>query len=322
MTAPLPFASIIVPVYNGQRMIQACLEALLHQTYPAERYEVIVVDNNSTARTVELVRSFPVCLLFECDVQTSYAARNRGIRAAKGEILVFTDADCIAAGDWLEEMTAPFRQDPDLPAVCGDVRDAPPESMIERFITSLHPFVIASHEHPFLPLLLTCSAAIRKEALQQAGVFSPNLYTIGDIDLGWRIQLQTGRKLVYAPGAVVLHRHRGTWRGMYKQQHRAGFGRMLLNALYRDQPGYPVSLGAELRQIGRQILAILTYLRAIVYRWLTYRLRGKERYYAMTPIYYLVAETGFLLGKLKGLWVTRFFRRSPARLLLEDPLER
>lgn len=93
-------ASVIIPVYNGAAVIGPCLDAVLQQELPRETYEVIVVDNGSTDGTVDVVRRYPVRLATE-GVRSSYAARNAGIRLARGAVLAFTDADCRPSHQWL-----------------------------------------------------------------------------------------------------------------------------------------------------------------------------------------------------------------------------
>ncbi|MBC8263573.1 MAG: glycosyltransferase [Anaerolineales bacterium] len=67
-----PFVSVVIPVYNGSRTIVACIESLLGLDYPSDHYEIIVVDNNSTDGTDNIVREYPVTLLYEREIQTSY----------------------------------------------------------------------------------------------------------------------------------------------------------------------------------------------------------------------------------------------------------
>lgn len=95
--------SVAVPIYNGEQTICALLDSLLRQDYPKELYEIIVVDNNSKDRTRSLVERYPVMLLQEHEIQSSYAARNRGIKHAKHSVLAFIDGDCVATRQWLYE---------------------------------------------------------------------------------------------------------------------------------------------------------------------------------------------------------------------------
>lgn len=98
--------SVIVPFYNSERYIADCLNGLLSQTYPKQNYEIIMIDNNSTDGSAEIVRRYPAVKLISEKKQGAYAARNRGIREAHGDILAFTDPDCVPADDWLQEIAS------------------------------------------------------------------------------------------------------------------------------------------------------------------------------------------------------------------------
>lgn len=95
------FVSVIIPVFNDAERLKICLTALETQTYPQDCYEEIVVDNGSDESLENIVKQFPQAKLAYCNNPGSYAARNHGISLAKGEILAFTDSDCIPASDWL-----------------------------------------------------------------------------------------------------------------------------------------------------------------------------------------------------------------------------
>lgn len=95
-----PRISVVIPAYNSEAVIVGCLEALLQQEMPRPAYEIIVVDNGSTDRTVERIKPYAVRLVTE-SVRSPYAARNTGVRLAAGSILAFTDADCRPCRQWL-----------------------------------------------------------------------------------------------------------------------------------------------------------------------------------------------------------------------------
>jgi glycosyltransferase involved in cell wall biosynthesis len=97
--------SIVIPVFNAAKYIERCLRALSRQGYPAERYEILVVDNNSIDQSADIVRrNFKRVKLLHETEQGSYAARNRGCREARGEVVAFTDPDCEPRADWLEQI--------------------------------------------------------------------------------------------------------------------------------------------------------------------------------------------------------------------------
>ncbi len=101
--------SVVVPFYNAGRHIEDCIKALLTQDYPSTRYEIIMVDNNSTDGSADLVRKYASIRLLAEPKQGAYAARNRGVAAAKGRIIAFTDADCVPNADWLQKIMAAMR---------------------------------------------------------------------------------------------------------------------------------------------------------------------------------------------------------------------
>jgi glycosyltransferase involved in cell wall biosynthesis len=94
------FISIIVPAHNEEQYLSQCLTSLLNQNYPPNRYEIILVNNNSTDRTQEIAKSFGVTVI-EQNHGPVGAVRNAGAKQAKGNILAFIDADCVAPRNWL-----------------------------------------------------------------------------------------------------------------------------------------------------------------------------------------------------------------------------
>lgn len=93
--------SVIIPAYNAENTIARAIQSVLNQTRPAD--EIIVVDNGSKDDTKQIIQQYPVTFLEETRIQSSYAARNKAITAAKGDVLAFIDADCIASEKWLGE---------------------------------------------------------------------------------------------------------------------------------------------------------------------------------------------------------------------------
>src|SRR3990170_2881853 len=128
-----PMVSIIVPVFNGENAIEECIQSLLDQDYPRDKYEIIIVDNNSKDGTGEIIKRYPVLYLLEDEIQSSYAARNKGIGYAQGEIFAFTDSDCVASKNWLKEAMLLFRNER-VGCVIGEVFAYNPITIVEKHL--------------------------------------------------------------------------------------------------------------------------------------------------------------------------------------------
>jgi cellulose synthase/poly-beta-1,6-N-acetylglucosamine synthase-like glycosyltransferase len=170
--------------------------------------------------------------LQENKIQSSYAARNTGIRAVKSEILAFTDADCRPQPDWLESLILPFA-DSAVGVVVGEIVALPGKSLLEKH-ADRHNVLSQQHtlEHPFCPYGQTANLAIRRQVLEQVGLFRPYLNTGGDADMCWRIQRGSNWTLHFAPTAVVRHRHRSTLKEYQSQWRRYGRSNRYLHELH------------------------------------------------------------------------------------------
>lgn len=236
-----PQVSVIVPIYNGERDVPDLINCLRSQTYPKDRVEYLLVNNNSSDRTSQLLNTaateatqagIPLRILDENQIQSSYAARNQGIRHATGEIIAFTDADCRPLSDWVEELVKPFI-DPAVGIVVGNLTALPGNSLwekyAERYEVMSPKFLL---EHPFCPYGQTANLGIRRSIFQQVGLFRPYLTTGGDADICWRIQQETAWKLTFTPDAMVQHRHRATLKEFQSQFRRYGQSNYYLHELY------------------------------------------------------------------------------------------
>jgi cellulose synthase/poly-beta-1,6-N-acetylglucosamine synthase-like glycosyltransferase len=237
----LPKTSVIVPVYNGEADLPELINCLQAQTYPGDRVEYLLVDNGSSDRTASVIQtaiqetaSLGITLRYlqENKIQSSYAARNTGIRAVKSEILAFTDADCRPQPDWLESLILPFA-DSAVGVVVGEIVALPGKSLLEKH-ADRHNVLSQQHtlEHPFCPYGQTANLAIRRQVLEQVGLFRPYLNTGGDADMCWRIQRGSNWTLHFAPTAVVRHRHRSTLKEYQSQWRRYGRSNRYLHELH------------------------------------------------------------------------------------------
>ncbi len=318
--AGLPTVAIVVPAYNAAGTIGPCLQSLSNLSYPKPLYTIVVVDNRSTDSTPEIAKGFQATILQESGRRSSYAARNAGIRQSSSEIVAFTDADCIAAPDWLQHLVAPFERE-DVGATTGRIMDFEPSTPVEQFIANLGLWNSGEAVSGW-PIVLTGNAAVRRRCLLQLGLFNDRLYTGADVDLGWRIHKQLGQCVIHIPEALVRHKNYATVPAMYRQFRRHGFGEILLDALHRKDSGYFRPAGVQLNRMLKQTLACLNYVRAFLIRSVLRVIGRCPRDRQIAAAYWLVAEGGNLIGKLHGLWETRFFRMDPGLLDVEDPGER
>ncbi|AUX10527.1 glycosyl transferase family 2 [Halalkaliarchaeum desulfuricum] len=231
--------SVIVPVYNDPAGISTTLDSLLTQSTEHD-FHVLVVDNASTDRTPDVVRSYDddrITLLHETDIQSSYAARNTGIRNAETNILAFLDADMTVSDSWLENALDTFHAT-DADYLACDVELTLPEtpSLAARYDrhTGFPVEQYLERQH-FAP---TCCLFVRREVFRDVGLFDPRLASGGDKEFGNRVH-DAGYRMEFADDATVFHPTRNTLRSLVKKDVRVGRGLAQLQRLYPDRYGRP-----------------------------------------------------------------------------------
>lgn len=217
--------SIIVPAYNSATTLAECLRACLNQTHADT--EVIVVDDGSTDDTHAVVECLPVRYVRQLN-RGPAAARNHGARVAQGEVIAFTDADCVPNTDWIERLLEGFSGD--TVAVGGTYGIRNESSLLARLV---HEEIVLRHERfkDTVDFLGSFNVAYRKEAFDAAGGFDESFpYASGeDNDLAYRLQ-DAGGVLRFRSDARVKHYHPTKLRAYLKTQMRHGYWRMKLYA--------------------------------------------------------------------------------------------
>lgn len=251
-----PQATIVVAVYNGASTIEACVSSLLALRFPREDYEIIVVDNGSTDGTrAVLARLGDEVRILDEPTRGASAARNRGIRQARGSVIAFTDADCTVEPGWLAALVEPLH-DQSVGIVGGPILGRVAGNRIERFGERIHDQQRAIEvDRP--PYVASGNWASRREVLCGAGLFDERLLRVQDVDLAWRIR-QSGYRLVYAPAATVRHRNERTVWGLMHEGYVHGFHAIrVIDKHAAVEPGVrrswrrtPVRLGRDLRQLA------------------------------------------------------------------------
>lgn len=235
-----PFVSVIVPVYNDPGGIKQCLKAVQEQTYPSDRYEVFAVDNGSTDKTQKMIKEFDdVHLLIEDEVQGSYAARNRGIEKATGDVLAFTDADCTPAPEWMNAGVETLqRENADLSAGRVIFTSSPVPSAAEQFDARAN---MQNDKGVTKGYAKTANLFVRAPVVDEIGPFPEQLRSGGDVY--WtRKATDAGFKLAYAGSAVIEHPAR-EFRELLRKQYRVGKGHVDLWRIEGRNPLYVMGRG-------------------------------------------------------------------------------
>ncbi|MFN6945100.1 MAG: glycosyltransferase [Cytophagaceae bacterium] len=216
-----PFVSVIVPVYNDAGRIEKCIEALMNQTYPQNRYEILIVDNGSTDDTCSVIKKYPVKLLAEKEKQSSYAARNKGIKNAMGEVIAFTDSDCIPASNWIEKGVKNLLQTHNCGLVAGRINiffrkpDKPNAVELYDSITNFK----QKEDLEKRRFGSTANVFTFKSVFDKVGLFNDSLKSGGDNEWGRRV-FSSGYSQIYADDVCVAHPARDSLSQLYKRYTR------------------------------------------------------------------------------------------------------
>lgn len=240
-----PFVSVIVPTRNRGKNLNAMMDALLAQTYPRDRYEVIVIDNDSTDDTADTIRAKPgIRYEFTNLRHSSYTARNHGIAVAKGTILAFTDDDAIAAPDWIEKGVEWFEH-PGIGCVAGETLTFDPRGDVAHYqARKRHMAPSPDIEFAMGHAVATVNCFYRREVFDLLGVFDAQLISGGDLDMTFRVRRDGRWGIRHAADAVVLHRNRETVKDLARVFFRYGYGSPVAFKRYNRLP-----LDARLRQL-------------------------------------------------------------------------
>jgi len=239
-----PLVSVVVPSLNSGYSIDKCLASIFSSKYPSDLFEVILVDGGSTDGTIEIARQRGAKIVQ--GGRTPGEARNIGVHASSGEIIAFTDSDCIVGEDWLDIISDDLRS-PEIAGVGGPVLSFPERSTISSCIALLLESFLGSagmrntmksekkqlvfHNPP-------ANSAIKRVFFDIVGGFDPSLKVSEDIDFDARI-IRKGYSLLYDPRMTVWHLRRRSMRSFVQQMFGYGQGRLIVFFRHHTMPIWP-----------------------------------------------------------------------------------
>jgi glycosyltransferase involved in cell wall biosynthesis len=295
--------SVVIPAFNAEKTLVACLRSLEQQKPAVTPWEIIVVDDGSTDGTAQIVKTFRSVRYFHQVNQGPAQARNFGVEQARGEIILFIDSDCEACPNWLIEMVRPFR-DPEIVGVKGAYWTRQTH-WVARFVQREYEIKYAKMKRDrYIDFIDTYSAAFRKTAFQRVGGYDTVFRTasVEDQELSFRLA-ESGCKMIFNPEARVYHRHVSSVRAYFRKKFKIAFWKVLV---VKNHPRKIIRDSHTPQTLKLQIIFLyLTLLAAsvglVLGRWLAWAL----------------ASAGVGVFILLASWEMRLVRPS-ARQLLAD----
>lgn len=292
----LPFVSVILPVYNEMGYVGPCLESLLNNTYPANRYEILVIDGRSTDGTREyieaLARQDARVRLIDNPRRFLAPGINIGIREARGELLTRMDGHGVAAPDFIERSVEALREHPDAWCAGGPVNTVARSFIGQVIATAIRvpvgiggPAYRTGNVEGYVPTVL--QGTYRREVFERIGLLDENMIRTEDDDLHIRLH-QAGGRIYITPKVRSDHYARESLSKVARQYYQYGYWRIPIILKY----GKP----ATLRQVV-PLAFVLSWLAlvvaALLWRPALYALVG------LVGVYLLVLLAGAIMAMRK-----------------------
>lgn len=240
-----PVVTVVIPVRNAASVIGEQLEALSRQDFDGP-WEVVISDNGSEDGLVDVVDAtkskIPALRIIDSSgTRGAGAARNAGLRHARGRLVAFCDADDHVTSDWLTVMVRALKTHPFVAGGLDHESLNPWPSSAWHYRSHVDSVPIGSR---FKPYAVSSNMGVWRSALEEIGGFPEDMEVRGsaageDIAVSWNLQL-AGYPLHFEPGAVVSYRHRRDLRSLWKQQVAYGYAEVVLYSRFRDH-GVPRS---------------------------------------------------------------------------------
>jgi len=239
----LQFVSVIIPTKNSEKTLEECLKSLKYQTYPKNKYEIIIIDDHSTDKTVDIAKKYRAKIITSNGPPGRQ--RNKGISKARGNIIGFIDSDCIAKKNWIMEGVKYFisseiavvggpnltpKNDPFISQCIGYVSSSKigTGSMSARYVKN--GFYARETDETSL---ISCNMFTLKGVIKKVGGFSETLFPNEENELMFRIK-KNGYKLIYVPSLLVWHHRRASVKRFFIQN--LTYGRTRIQFIKKHPP--------------------------------------------------------------------------------------
>ena len=251
--------SVIVPFHNSERYLRQCIEGLVSQSYPPDRFEILMINNNSADSSAEIVRQYPRIRLLSEPRQGAYAARNRGLREARGEIIAFTDADCIPSDRWLQEIAAAMERS-DIGIVLGNRQIGDNSfllSLLAAYEHEKHKYVF-TNDVKELYYGHTNNMAVRRNLFDELGPFVEQARGSDTIFVRRAVDRYSCATVQYIPEMQVQHREIDSVGKFYQKVFTYG----------RSSRGYSRIVRTKMLSNRERVLVYCRAVRTQRYSWL------------------------------------------------------
>jgi glycosyltransferase involved in cell wall biosynthesis len=227
--------SVIIPVFNDIKGLDKCLSALADQTYETDLFEVVVVDNGSEEDIEKVTKKYDKAIYAFESGKGPAAARNRGIILSKGEVLAFTDSDCVPAADWIEKGVEAITEVPDRGLIAGKVelvyRDPDKIGPIELYDTVS--YLLQRRYIEKYKFSATANLFTRRHVVDKVGLFNDVMFKTAsgeDAEWGQRV-FEAGYEQHYAEEALVTHPAPSSFADLCKKTARITRGNIIVKRL-------------------------------------------------------------------------------------------
>jgi len=294
--------SVIIPSYNSEKTIERTLSSLKGQSY-SDPYEIILVDS-SQDDTPKIVREkFPDIIYIHLKQKTDPGtARNLGVEKSSGEIILFTDSDCIAELEWIEKLVT-LHKTTNYAAVGGAVvngNDPKNDVAWAGYLAEFREF-LPGHGKKEISHIATCNISYKRKFFEALGGFNPDYYPQEDMEFNYRL-INSGEKILFYPKAQIKHFHRSEFWDFIAHQSR--FGKItarMLNIL--DIEGSSIARSKVKTLVLIPFLPFIKWTRTVL---MFLRLQPKTIiFHPLALVIFFVGLIPWSVGFIKGVFNTK-----------------